>query len=211
MPKVLEICHCKYWDIVDNLSLMIKYDCNSKLISSDDLDPELQINISQVNKLVTSLIAESSANFTPQPSNESTVMIKKLFEAGIQQAKKQKVFEGLRNIELSLQMHEKSRKPWEAFGFQLQELQTLLRNKIDLELVSEKYMDSFEDLEMLLGCGMAIPEVFMRMTDSLLKLKRFEEARQACEKGLSLDPNNTRLKVMHMECIRELVEYNGDI
>ena len=87
----------------------------------------------------------------------------------------------------------------------------MLKHKIDLELVLNKPMDALQDLEMLLGTGLATPDVFIRLTDSLLKLGQYKEAVVVCERGLSLSPNDTKLKALNLQCNRLLAEYNGDI
>ncbi|AMD22892.1 HHR123Cp [Eremothecium sinecaudum] len=195
---------------------MLKYDKNSNKLSFTDevaetASKDLKVNLKQVNRLTESLIAESNPNFTPQPSPEAANMVKKLYEASLQQAQKQKLQEALRNINLSLEMRSKAHHPWEAFAFQLQELQMILRSITDFEISAERYIDALQHLEMLLSCGLVIPDLFIRMTEVLLKLRRYEEAKAACERGLALDSSNLRLKALLLESNRMLADYNGEI
>lgn len=85
----------------------------------------------------------------------------------------------------------------------------MLRHKIDLELMLGRYLDALQDLEMLLSTGLFQPEVFIRKTDALLHLGQLEDARATCDRGLSLQPQNVKLKALMMECDRKLAEYNG--
>ncbi|CCD26752.1 Sec63 complex subunit SEC72 NDAI_0I01830 [Naumovozyma dairenensis CBS 421] len=199
-------------------SSTILYNPNSKQLSlpSDitDIPQEnetLIINCEQINKLSTSLISESNPNFTPQPKEEASKLIKNLFETGLKQMKSNKLQEALKSISLAIEMQRRKRTPYEAFGIQLQELQLMLRQKIDLELLTGKYLDAVQDLEFLLGTGMLAPEVFIRLTDALLKLNQVHQAKVYCERGLSFAPNETKLKALNMECTRKIKEYNGDI
>lgn len=192
--------------------MALAYDPNTKLINAtDEESDDFLTNVEQINKLTKDLIAESNPNFTPKPNDQSTLMIKKLFENGLQHAKQQKFPEALKAINLAIEMAQRKRTPWEAFAIQLQELQFMLKNRIDLSLVTGKCMDALQDLDMLLNTGLAQPDVFIRKTDALLKLKQYEQAKAECERGLSFDPQNIKLKAMFMECSRKVAEYNGDI
>lgn len=195
---------------------MLKYDSNTKKLSianKDDTEvgKNFQTNLKQINKLTQSLISESNPNFTPQPLQESTNMVKKLYESGVQQGQKQRFQEALRTICLSLDMREKAHHPWEAFSFQLQELQMILRTKIDFEMVLGQYLDGLQDLDLLLNCGVFIPELFIKMTEVLLKLHLYDDAKSICERGLSLNNGNLRLKALLLETNRKLAEFNGDM
>lgn len=194
--------------------MSILYNENSKLISlsdSEETNEVLSINVNQINSLTKSLIGESNNNFTPKPNDNTTKLIKNLFDSGITKMKQQKLNEALKNVSLAIEMSRRSRNSYEAFALQLQELQFMLKHKIDLELVLNKPMDALQDLEMLLGTGLATPDVFIRLTDSLLKLGQYKEAVVVCERGLSLSPNDTKLKALNLQCNRLLAEYNGDI
>lgn len=191
---------------------MLHYDANKKQLSTDDeSNADLMINLNQVNALTTCLVAESNPNFQPQPNNDTTNMIKNLFQSSMQQAQNKNLPDALRKINLTVDMRNKARKPWEPFAFQLQELQMMLRNRTDLELVSKQYLDAWQDLEMLLNCGLVVPDVFLRLVDCLLKLNLVELARSYCERGLSLEPTNGKLVVLFKECERRLLEQDGDL
>lgn len=192
---------------------MLRYDTNTKKLSlKDDADSNQDRinNLNQINRLTTALVAENNPNFQLQPSNETTNMIKNMFQAGMQQAQKKNLPDALKKVDLALQMRNKARKPWEPFAFQLQELQMMLRNRTDLELVSQRNLDAWQDLEMLLSCGLIVPEVFLRLTDCLLKLNLVELAKPCCERGLSLDPSNAQLITLYKDCERRLLELDGD-
>lgn len=194
--------------------MSILYNENSKLISAANPEETTElfaINVDQINSLSKSLIGESNANFTPQPNDNTTKLVKNLFESGITKMKEQKLNEALKNVTLAIEMARRSRNSYEAFALQLQELHFMLKHKIDLELVLNKPMDALQDIEMLTGTGVVTPDVFIRMTDCLLKLGQFNEAKAVCERGLSLSPNETKLKALILQCNRLLAEYNGDI
>ena len=63
----------------------LEYNANSKLITASDAVVALstETNIDQINVLTTSLIGETNPNFTPQPNEALSKMIKGLFESGM--------------------------------------------------------------------------------------------------------------------------------
>lgn len=192
----------------------LQYDVNSKKISLSDpvsASESQKINIDQINSLTASLIPETNPNFTPQPHEDSTKLIRNLFDSGLKNAKQNRLPDALKSITLAIEMAQRKRAPWEAFSVQLQELQFMLRHKIDLSLVQGKYLDALQDLDMLLNTGMIQPEIFIRKTDALLKLGQLDQARIECERGLSMQPQNVKLKALFLECTRRLVDFNGDI
>lgn len=190
----------------------ILYDANSKRLKSlDESNENLQTNVDQVNVLTAALIPETNPNFTPQPNAEISKLIKNLFDSGLKNAQQNKLPEALKNVSLAIEMAQRKRAPWEAFAVQLQELQFMLRHKIDLLLVLGKNLDALQDLDMLLNTGLVQPEVFMRKADALLKLGQLDQARIECERGLSLQPQNVKLKALNLECSRRLAEFNGDL
>ncbi|CAB4255850.1 similar to Saccharomyces cerevisiae YLR292C SEC72 Non-essential subunit of Sec63 complex (Sec63p, Sec62p, Sec66p and Sec72p) [Maudiozyma barnettii] len=190
----------------------ILYNQNSKVIKCEDSDltETREISINQINKLSAAIIAESNPNFTPQPNDEHSKMIKSLFESGLAMLKQKKMQDALKNIALAVDMAQRSRAPYEAFGIQLQEIQFMLRHKIDLSLITGRYLDALQDIEFLMNTGMAQADVYIRKSDALLKLSQFDDARICCERGLSLHPNETKLKALMLEINRRLAEYNGD-
>ncbi|CAH01279.1 Sec63 complex subunit SEC72 [Kluyveromyces lactis] len=191
---------------------MIQYDSNNKQLSIDnDSNTDRLTNLNQINKLTTALVPETNPNFQPQPNNETTNMVKNMFQSGMQQAQNKNIPDALRKVDLAVDMRNKARKPWEPFSFQLQELHMMLRNRTDLELVSQRNLDAWQDLEMLLNCGMVVPEVFIRLTDCLLKLNLVELARPYCERGLSLDPKNGPLLALFQACEKKMLEIEGDL
>ncbi|CDO96629.1 unnamed protein product [Kluyveromyces dobzhanskii CBS 2104] len=191
---------------------MLRYDTNSKRLSLDDESNADQVaNLEQINKLTTALVAETNPNFQPQPSSETTNMVKNMFQSGMQQAQKKNIPDALKKVSLAVEMRNKARKPWEPFAFQLQELHMMLRNRTDLELVSQRNLDAWQDLEMLLNCGMVVPEVFLRLADCLLKLNLVELAKPFCERGLSFDPSSGPLMAIHKECQIRMLELDGDL
>lgn len=189
----------------------LQYNPNSKLLDLPHSSEDVTMNISQINKLTQDLVAETNANFTPQPHAESTAMIKKMFENGLKQTQQQKLADALKSINLAIEMAQRKRTTWEAFAVQLQELQFMLKNRVDLCLVQGRFMDALQDLDFLQNTGLNSSDVFIRKTDALIKLKQYEQARAECERGLSLDPTNVKLKALLIENTRRLAEYNGDI
>ncbi|CCF55917.1 hypothetical protein KAFR_0A04810 [Kazachstania africana CBS 2517] len=199
----------------------VSYDSNTKLISLHNTTPSnndendgsmLQINISQINKLTKSLVASSNIqNLTPQPSQETGKLIKNLFESGLKLTKEKKFQDALKNISLAIEMATRNRAPWEMFGMQLQELQFMLRNKIDLHLIQGHYVDALQDLDLLMNTNMLTVDVFIRRIDCLLKLGQLEEAKATADRALALHNNETKLKALLLQCNRSLAEYNGDI
>lgn len=192
----------------------ITYNLNSKQIAvAEDIekDESLLINIDQINRLTTSLVGTTNPNFTPEPNGELTKIITGLFDNGMKNAtQNKKLPEALKSISLALEMSQRKRAPWEAFALQLQELQFMLRQKIDLQLVQKKFLDAIQDLDMLLNTGLIHSDVFLRKTDALLQLKQWEKARIECERGLAMDPTNPKLNALMIQCVRCLGEYNGD-
>ncbi|SCW00600.1 LAFE_0C07778g1_1 [Lachancea fermentati] len=191
--------------------MSLVYDVNTKQIQLPEASDDMAMNIAQINKLTQDLIAESNPNFTPKPRDDSTAMIKKLFENGLKQTKQQHFPEALKSISLAIEMAQRKRTPWEAFAIQLQELQFMVKNRIDLCLIQGKFMDALQDIELLQNTGVNTSDVFIRKTDALIKLKQYELAKVECERGLSLDPTNVKLKALLLENTRKLAEYNGDI
>ncbi|SCU85681.1 LANO_0C04984g1_1 [Lachancea nothofagi CBS 11611] len=189
----------------------LNYNSNSKLLEVPGCSEDVEMNIQQINKLTQDLVAENNPNFTPQPHDDSTSMIKKLFESGLKNLQQQKMAEALKSINLAIEMAQRKRAPWEAFAVQLQELQFMLKNRVDLSLIQGKFMDGLQDLDFLQNTGLNSSDVFIRKTDALMKLKQYELARSEVERGLSLDPTNIKLKSLHIENSRRLAEYNGDI
>ncbi|GMM55278.1 Sec63 complex subunit [Maudiozyma humilis] len=170
----------------------------------------LEINLEQVNKLAAGIIGESNPNFTPQPNDERSKMIKSMFESGLAQLKQQKLVEALKNITLAVELAQRSRMPYEAFAIQLQEIQFMMRHKIDLSLLTGRFLDALQDIEFLMNTGMAQSDVFIRKADALLKLRQYQDAAVCCERGLSLFPNETKLKALMHEIKRNLAEFNGE-
>ncbi|CCK70979.1 Sec63 complex subunit SEC72 KNAG_0F03170 [Huiozyma naganishii CBS 8797] len=194
--------------------MALVYNENSKLVDFEgtEVSPMLRINAEQVNKLSKALIAESNvAAVTPQPNDKHTKLIRNLFESSVANTKQGKLQESLKNVTLAVEMARRTRAPYEAFAIQLQELQMMLRQKIDLQLVLGKHLDALQDLEFMLGTGVVSPDVFIRKTDCLLKLGQWLEATACCERGLALQPEDTKLKLLRRECATKLAEYNGDI
>lgn len=190
----------------------VAYDANSKKLSSvGEASEGLQTNLKQVNSLTSALIAETNPNFTPAPHEDISKLIKNLFDSGLKNAQQNKFPEALKNVSLAIEMAQRKRAPWEAFAVQLKELQFMLRHKIDIQLVLGRYLEALQDLDVLLNTGLAQPEVFIRKADALLKLGQLDQARIECERGLSLQPQNAKLKALSMECTRKLAEFNGEI
>ncbi|CAG60217.1 uncharacterized protein GVI51_I00429 [Nakaseomyces glabratus] len=191
--------------------MALVYDENSKKISVDTEEESVLINVEQINKLTQALIGTNKPNLTPEPSNESTKMIQNLFENGAQHAKMKKFPEALKSVTLAIEMAQRKRTPWEAFAVQLNELHYLMRNKVDLSLTQQRYLEALQDLEFLLNTALIHPETFIRKCDALVNLGQLEEARITCERGLSLAPEDTKLKAMMFEITRRLADYNGEI
>lgn len=190
----------------------LEYNTNSKQISASgaDVTPSTETNIEQINVLTTSLIGETNPNFTPQPNEALSKMIKGLFESGMKNLQQKKLNEALKNVSLAIEMAQRKRAPWEAFAIQLPELHFMLRSKIDLSLVLGKYLEALQDLDFLLGTGLIQPDVFVRKADCLLKLEQWEEAKATLERGLAFVPDDMKLRALLIETARNLAEYNGE-
>lgn len=195
--------------------MSLDYNVNSKQFTLDKKEPDftsediIQINLAQINSLSKSIISESNPNFTPQPNEHTSKLIKNLFESGMSKMKQNNLNDALKNVSLAIEMSIKSRNCYESFAVQLQELHFMLKHKIDLELTLGKYLDALQGLDILIGTGVVSADVFIRRTDALLKLEQFNEAKVTVERGLSLAPNDTKLKAINLECQRKLNEYNG--
>ena len=95
--------------------MSILYNENSKLISlsdSEETNEVLSINVNQINSLTKSLIGESNNNFTPKPNDNTTKLIKNLFDSGITKMKQQKLNEALKNVSLAIEMSRRSRNSY---------------------------------------------------------------------------------------------------
>ncbi|KAL3230058.1 Translocation protein SEC72 [Nakaseomyces bracarensis] len=191
--------------------MALVYNENSKKISSEIENESIQTNIVQINHLTQSLVGVTKPILTPEPNNESTKMIKNLFENAIQNIQKRKFPEALKSTTLAIEMAQRKRAPWEAFAVQLQELQFMTRQKIDLALSQKKYVEALQDIDFMLNTAFINSDMFIRKCDALINLGQLEEARVTCERGLSMQPNETKLKAMMYDITRRLAEYNGDI
>lgn len=187
------------------------YNENSKKISLETENESIQTNVAQINHLTQSLIGITKPILTPEPNDDSTKLIKNLFENAIQNIQKRKMAEALKSTTLAIEMAQRKRAPWEAFAVQLQELQFMTRQKIDLALTQKKYVEALQDIEFMLNTAFINSDMFVRKCDALINLGQLEEARVTCERGLSMQPNETKLKAMMFEITRRLADYNGDI
>lgn len=191
--------------------MALVYNENSKKISVETESESIQTNVAQINHLTQSLVGITKPILNPEPNNESTKLIKNLFENAIQNIQKRKFPEALKSTTLAIEMAQRKRAPWEAFAVQLQELQFMTRQKIDLALSQKKYVEALQDIDFMLNTAFINADMFVRKCDALINLGQLEEARVTCERGLSLQPNETKLKAMMFEITRRLADYNGDI
>lgn len=191
--------------------MALVYNENSKKISVETESESIQTNVAQINHLTQSLVGITKPILNPEPNNESTKLIKNLFENAIQNIQKRKFPEALKSTTLAIEMAQRKRAPWEAFAVQLQELQFMTRQKIDLALSQKKYVEALQDIDFMLNTAFINADMFVRKCDALINLGQLEEARVTSERGLSLQPNETKLKAMMFEITRRLADYNGDI
>ncbi|KAH3903255.1 uncharacterized protein SCODWIG_03026 [Saccharomycodes ludwigii] len=203
------------------MSSLIDYNPNSKQIklTSDIKDiygtntdnTALEININQINELSNSLIHSTLAlgKITPEPNAKSTTLIKGMFSKSIEALQKKKYEDALKFVTLSIDMMLKARSYYEAFAIQMQELQFMMKHKVDLTLAlySQKYAKNnttaesssttddgqdmlilcLQDLEMLCSLGLlADPQISLRKTDVYMKLGEFIKAKAEAERGLAL-------------------------
>ena len=97
----------------------LEYNANSKLITASDAVVALstETNIDQINVLTTSLIGETNPNFTPQPNEALSKMIKGLFESGMKNLQQKKLNEALKNVSLAIEMAQKKKSALGSFCY----------------------------------------------------------------------------------------------
>ena len=90
--------------------IMLHYDSNRKQLTlHDESNPDILTNLNQINKLTTALVSETNPNFQPQPDNETTNMVKNMFQSGMKQAQNKNIPDALKKVGLAIDMRNKAR------------------------------------------------------------------------------------------------------
>lgn len=179
----------------------------------DHIDPQLQLDIDQLNTLCTELIGLTTP-IPPKPTPETfnkdiSKMIKKLYEGGVQSFKQSKFVESAKQFSIAIEIINRRNK-FEAFQGTLQELSLLLMSRADAYLKCKEYLKAFNDADMLIGMMMCTPDNFLRRGVANFFLGNYEDARADYQRGLAFDENNERLLTELNICLDKILEENGD-
>lgn len=198
--------------------LPIIYNKDTKQLSLDKDAPELvfeedslERRINEINRLTKDLIAiNKDVPESPEPSAQLTPLIKKLITSGIESLKQKNLPGAIKQLSLAIDMAGK-RARWEAFGVQLQELNAILQIRCDAYMMSGRFIDAFNDAEILLNTQVLTADNFLRKGIACINLGRFELAKSELERGLCFHPDNTRIKENLAIAIKAIAIENGDL
>ncbi|ABN66299.1 predicted protein [Scheffersomyces stipitis CBS 6054] len=198
------------------MSISLGYDPKSKAISvgEDSVgDESLALEVKQLNTLTQELIAAGS-DVPPQPSPQTfnkdmSMMIKKMYESGVQSFKQGKFAESAKQFSIGLEMISRRQK-FESFQGTLQELNLFLMSRADAYLKTKEYLKAFSDADMLIGMMMCTPENFLRRGVANYFLGNYEAARADYQRGLAFGENNQRLQAELDIVLDKILEENGD-
>lgn len=177
------------------------------------VDPQFQLELQQLNTLCTELIGILDAiPSPPTPENfnkDMSRMISKLYESGVNGFKNGKIEESIRQFSIAIEVINRRNK-FEAFQGTLQELGILLMARADTYLAGKKYVEAFNDADLLIGLMMCSPDNFLRRGVANYFLENYEDARADFQRGLAFDPNNEKLLAELNNCLDKILEENGD-
>lgn len=195
------------------MEVVLQYNNTDKKVSTPSTDEKLQKEVDQLNTLTSEIISNGSdvpPIATPENFNKDlSKMIKKLYEGGVQSFKQNKFEESVRQFTIGIEMINRRHK-FEAFQGTLQELSMFLMSRTDANLKTKRYLDAYNDIDMLLSMQMCTPENFLRRGVANYFLGNYEAARADYQRGLAYDPNNRRLQDELETCLDKILEENGD-
>ncbi|KAK6456669.1 uncharacterized protein RJT20DRAFT_133981 [Scheffersomyces xylosifermentans] len=197
------------------MSISLGYDPKSKTVSLGQGvdDASLALEVKQLNTLTAELIASGSdvpAVPTMQTFNKDlSVMIKKLYEGGVQAFKTGKFEDSAKQFSIGIEMISRRHK-FESFQGTLQELSLFLMSRADAYLKTKEYLKAFNDADMLIGMMNCTPDNFLRRGVANFFLGNYEAARADYQRGLSFSENNVRLQTELNIVLDKILEENGD-
>ncbi|KAL6942312.1 hypothetical protein ACO0QE_003483 [Hanseniaspora vineae] len=170
--------------------MSLVYDTNTKLISSNVYTTT---SIDQINTLTRNLVEngqQSLLKITPEPNAKSTGLIKSMFEKSVTSLTKNKnIEESYKYAKLAVEMAVKSRSLIESFQVQMQELQFILKHKVDVILAL--YQKNYSKTSELLVNGKKLTKIeFIRTPESQdLLIEALQDIEMLLNTGLIADPN----------------------
>lgn len=199
------------------MEIDLRYDAKIKglVIKNEpvDVDPQLRLELDQLNTLCTELIGILDAVPAPPTAEnfnkDMSRMISKLYEGGVQAFKKGKIDDSEKQFTIAIEVSNRRNK-FEAFQGTLQEFGILLMARADTYLAGKKYVQAFNDADMLIGLMMCSPENFLRRGVANYFLENYEDARADFQRGLAFDPGNATLLAELNNCLDKILEENGD-
>lgn len=199
------------------MEIDLRYDAKIKGLvfknKPDKIDPQLELELQQLNTICTELIGILDAvPSPPTPENfnkDMSRMISKLYEGGVQAFKNGKIGDSEKQFTIAIEVINRRNK-FEAFQGILQELGILLMARADTYLAGKKYVQAFNDADMLIGLMMCSPDNFLRRGVANYFLENYEDARADFQRGLAFDPQNEKLKAELNNCLDKILEENGD-
>ena len=170
--------------------MSLVYDANTKLISSNVYTT---ISIDQINTLTRNLVEngqQSLLKITPEPNAKSTGLIKSMFEKSVTSLTKNKnIEESYKYAKLAVEMAVKSRSLIESFQVQMQELQFILKHKVDVILAL--YQKNYSKTSDLMVNGKKLTKIeFIKTPESqLLLVEALQDIEMLFNTGMIADPN----------------------
>ncbi|KAH3673012.1 hypothetical protein WICMUC_003965 [Wickerhamomyces mucosus] len=194
------------------MALPITYDSARKLISVDSevSYPELQDEVTQLNKLAKDLISiQGEIPESAEPSNKITPLLKNLITSGIDALRKKQFKDAIQKLTVAIEMQQK-RANWESFGVQLTELNGILQARCDAYIMNKQFIEAYNDADILLSTQVNTPDNFLRKAIASLNLGRLEDAKVNLERGLCFHENDKRL-IDHLNVVNRAIDLeNGD-
>lgn len=198
------------------MELDLQYDAKIKglvLKTGPAKDLKADLEIQQLNTLFKELLGiKDTVPAPPTPENfnkEMSRMIGKLYEGGVQAFKKGKIQDSEKQFTIAIEVINRRNK-FEAFQGTLQELGILLMARADTYLTGKKYLEAFNDADLLIGLMMCSADSFLRRGAANYFLENYEDACADFQRGLTFDPGNEKLLVELNNCLDKIREENGD-
>ena len=200
------------------MNVAIQYNPNTKHLAvpaeASQMIPQLKHEIDQLNILTTEFIGNGS-DVPPHGTMENfnkdkSKMAKKLYEGGVQAFQQGRNADAAKQFSIGVELVSR-REKFESFQGTIQELSLFLMSRADSYLKIGKHLDAFNDADMLIGLMMCTPDNFLRRGVANYFLGNYEDARADYQRGLSVDPESSRLQQELEICLDKILEENGDI
>lgn len=195
----------------------LRYDAKIKGITLKGdptrVDPQFELELQQLNTLCTEIIGILDSVPAPPTlenfNKDMSRMIMKLYEGGVQAFKKGKIEDSEKKFTIAIEVINRRNK-FESFQGTLQELGILLMARADTYLAGKKYVEAFNDADLLIGLMMCSPDNFLRRGVANYFLENYEDARADFQRGLAFAPQNEKLCAELKNCLNKILEENGD-